>query len=542
MLNTLLGWLTPWGPSPDVEADGGTRVTGSRVASRAAAFDLTQLLDGVGTPLFALDADGSVVVWNSAIEELTGVPAAEALGTEHVSEAFYPDGRRARTLADKVLDHPEDADREFDLDRMDVDSRLYVDSSVMTDRHGVDRHIRFNAMPIYDDDGDLEGVVEVVHERTQEVKETRQTGALVDELGRTIRSVAAGNLSDRARFEDEHDVLQDELLGVLDDFNGMAERFETLTAEVDETTHTLSDAIDHAAEAAGDIETHVHEQNDLLGRGAEEMQDLSASMEEVAATSDEVASAAEQARTAAAAGETAGEGVREATDNVIEISDELLESVVALQERMGDIEEVVEVIAEVADQTNLLALNANIEAARAGDAGAGFSVVADEVKQLANKTHEHTEDIASSIEEIQEQADETVAASESSHEQIEVASGEIEEVLESLDEISDAADAAANGVQEVARATDSQATNIEEVTTTIQTVRERADETEAASSRITDATSHQSVAIDDLQERVDRLCGRADADGVDLDTERPATARSDGGRPGRDASGFEFDR
>ena len=115
---------------------------------------------------------------------------------------------------------------------------------------------------------------------------------------------------------------------------------------------------------------------------------------------------------------------------------------------------------------------------------------------------------------------------------------EISEVLGSLDEIGDAADAAANGIQEVARATDGQAQNIEEVTTTIQTVRDRADETEAASGRITDATGDQVVAIDDLEDRVDRLCGRADL--ASPGTDDTASPRHDGGSD--TASTFEFDR
>ena len=195
MLARLSRWIRSLGGADQsVRSDGGVATVGMRtVTTDALDFDLAQLTDGVGTPLFALDADGRVAVWNSAIEELTGVPADEALGMEHVSEAFYPDGRRAQTLADKVLAHPETADREFGLERMDADRRLYTDQSVMVDRHGTERHIRFNAMPLYDGE-DLAGVVEVVHDRTETVQQSQQTQALVDELGRTIGSVADGNL------------------------------------------------------------------------------------------------------------------------------------------------------------------------------------------------------------------------------------------------------------------------------------------------------------------------------------------------------------
>nr|WP_049918874.1 methyl-accepting chemotaxis protein [Haloferax larsenii] len=518
-------------------ADGGAQLAvGDTVTPAAEQMQLGGLLNGVGTPVFMLDADNRVIAWNKPISELTGVSADEALGSEHVSELFYPDGRRAKTLADKIIDAPRNADEAYGLTFADESQYLYEDSSTMVDRNGDERHISFSARPLFEGD-ELVGVIETIHDRTEEVIKGQASLALVDEVSTTMQRITEGDLSARAEFTDEHDVLDDEVVLVLDHLNEMAARFERLASDVDDTTADLGTAIQRAATAATDIESQVTEQTKLLSKGAEEMQDLSASMEEIAATSDEVASAANQAQAAAENGREAGQSIRTATDQVIDISDELLDSVMELQERMGAIEEVVEVIAEVADRTNLLALNANIEAARAGEAGEGFSVVANEVKQLANQTHEHTEEIATSIEEIQEQADETVMASEQSHEQIQIASGEIGDVLESLDEIANAADTAANGISEVARATDSQATNIEEVTTTIQQAQEHARTAEDATSNITDATTDQTMALDVLAERVDELVG-GDADAVDevetLESEVSdlSSAGTDGGATG----------
>ena len=467
--------------------------------------DDDELLDGVGVPVFMLDTQrGEVAAWNAALEDLTGVSSEEALGTSHVSEAFYPDGRRVKTLADKVAEAPETADAEFGLERADADRTLYVDESTMVDAEGEERNISFSAMPLYDDD-ELIAVVETIKDRTDEVQRREGVTSLVEELIGTLTAMEMGDLSARAEFHDEHDVVDDSLVEVVDQVNAMAEQFETLTERVGEKAENLEHSVDNAAKSAHAIDERVSEQTDQLSEVANQMENFSASMQEVAASSDQVASAAEEAKASADSGLESSEGAREATDDVIEMSEDLVVTVTELESQMNEIEDVVEVIAEVADQTNLLALNANIEAARAGEAGSGFEVVADEVKQLANETREHTEEIATRIEDIQSQANETVVAVEESNEQVKYAGDEIEDALVALEEIADAVEEAATGVTEVAQANDEQAANVEQVMATVEDVRDQTREVEDATDSIVDATQQQTDAIDELSARVDEM-------------------------------------
>ena len=471
--------------------------------------DDDELLDGVGVPVFMLDVEREeVAAWNAALEELTGVPAEDAIGTAHVSEAFYPDGRRVKTLADKVAEAPESADVEFVVTREPTVRTLYSDESTMVNADGEEREIEFTAMPLYDDDGDLIAVVETINDRTNELRRRRGITALVEELIGTLTAMERGELSARAEFTDEHDAVDDSLVGVVDQVNAIAERFETLTERVGDQTDELESSVEGASESARLIEARVDEQTDQLSEVATQMENFSASMQEVAASSDQVASAAEQAKASADSGLESSTGAREATDEVIEMSEDLVGTVTELESQMSEIEDVVEVIAEVADQTNLLALNANIEAARAGEAGSGFEVVADEVKQLANETREHTEEIAKRIEDIQSQANETVVAVEESNEQVKHAGDEIEDALVALEEIADAVEEAATGVTEVAQANDEQASNVEQVMATVEDVRDRTHDVESATETIVDATRDQTEAIDELSDRVDEMRNR----------------------------------
>ena len=488
--------------SPDDDADESQRIR------EALGLPAEDILDKVGIPLFVTDADGNAVIWNNSIAELTGVSAAEAREKEMLSQAFYHDGRRAQTLADKVLDAPHNADTEDGVERIDeVDYALYHDTSVMADATGADRHIDFRAAPLFDGD-EVVGVVELIDDRSEDVHRQEELTTLVEQLTETMEALGEGKLGTRADPDVDPSVVDDEFLAVVTPLNELADRFERLAKRVDEQTSTLAAVIDESSMAAGTVEHTVSEQRDELEDAAREIQSVSASMEEIAATSDEVATSAQQAQTAANQGQQASTEVHDVTDDLIERSADLVESVEGLDERMDDIEEIVDVIGDVAEQTNLLALNANIEAARAGDAGAGFAVVADEVKSLAEETSEYTDEISANITEIQAQTAETVAAVEESHQQISVAEDRIDESLAALDDISGAVEEATEGITEVASANDDQATTIEGITTTIEAAHEQASEAEAAVENIVDATNRQTQVVQELYGTVDELIDR----------------------------------
>ncbi|MFU1780408.1 methyl-accepting chemotaxis protein [Haloarcula japonica] len=466
------------------------------------------VLHHIGTPLFILDTNGDILTWNSSLEHLTGVSEAEAQEMEMASMAFYPDGRRGQTLADKVLDAPEATHTEYDVPKVeDEDFTLYRDTSVMADQHGNERHISFSAAPIYDGDGELIAVVEMVQDRTDEANRHEAMTSLVDEVKSTMAALKNGRLDARASFDrtDGGEYVDDQLYEVVTSLNDMAEQVEKLADQVDEQTQQLATTIEQANSSAADVETRVTEQTDSLTQAADNIQDIGAGMEEVAATSSEVASAAQRAKAAAEDGSDAGEAVMDVTDGLAETSEDLVDTVTDLDDQMDEVSEIVEIIADVAEQTNMLALNANIEAARAGESGSGFAVVADEVKTLANETSEYASEISTSITTIQDQATETADMVETSHEQVERAESEIADALDALDEISDAVEEATRGIQEVADANDDQASAIENVTSMVEDAQNHAQEAETATKEIVKATDRQEDAVTELTDRVSEL-------------------------------------
>jgi methyl-accepting chemotaxis protein len=201
----------------------------------------------------------------------------------------------------------------------------------------------------------------------------------------------------------------DEITTMTRDFNSLLGDFKILISEVNTALSTINDATHHLSETTAQTSSGMHEQlheADMVATAATEMQ---ATIQDISHNTEAAAQKAESTNVNAQQGRSE---VDATIQHIMALSDSLggASDVVSQLERDAEtIGSVLDVIRGIAEQTNLLALNAAIEAARAGEQGRGFAVVADEVRSLAQRTQDSTQEIESIISTLQERTQEVVS-------------------------------------------------------------------------------------------------------------------------------------
>jgi methyl-accepting chemotaxis protein len=260
---------------------------------------------------------------------------------------------------------------------------------------------------------------------------------------------------------------RDELGQLAVAINKMQTSMKRIIESIDTNTQQLASASEELSATAGEQSASAGTQTDQTNQVATAMQEMSAT---VAQISESSMKAAEAARKASSTAQHGGKVVEDTLDKMKDIAHSVGDTakrVEALGKRSDQIGQITGVIDDIADQTNLLALNAAIEAARAGEQGRGFAVVADEVRKLAERTSKATKEIAGMIRSIQEETRSAVAAMEGGTQQVRAGVETTMQAGSSLKEIIHSAEEVGEMVTQIASAATEQSAATEEINASI---------------------------------------------------------------------------
>ncbi|OGT97640.1 MAG: chemotaxis protein [Geobacteraceae bacterium GWC2_48_7] len=314
------------------------------------------------------------------------------------------------------------------------------------------------------------------------------------ELKNTAEQLADGNLTVRVQTTSN-----DELGVIGQSFNKIADTLQSVMERVRSSSLSLT-------AAAAELRTNAEQ----IATGAEDVAAQATTVatagEEMAATSNDIASncsmAVESANQACGAATSGAEIVQLTVQGMARIAAKVQDSsktVESLGARSDQIGEIIGTIEDIADQTNLLALNAAIEAARAGEQGRGFAVVADEVRALAERTTRATREIGEMIKAIQGETKNAVAAMEEGVREVERGTEDAARSGQALQEILSQVSDVTQQINQIATAAEEQTATTCEISSNMQRITDVVQETVGSSQMTADAAGRLSDLAQDLQ-------------------------------------------
>lgn len=288
-------------------------------------------------------------------------------------------------------------------------------------------------------------------------------------VARMLEDIASGEGDLTRRLEYDK---KDELGQLAGWFNRFLDKLQPIIAEVKRSVQDARSTADQSAAIATQTSAGMEQQYRQVDQVATASHEMSATAQDVARSAAQAAQAARDADQATRQGLTITDRTTNSIDHLAADMSEAMVQVEGLAANSEKIGSVLEVIRAIAEQTNLLALNAAIEAARAGEAGRGFAVVADEVRNLARRTQESVEETRQVIEQLQVGTQEVVSSMGNSHRQAQGSVEQVGQAVTALQQIGEAVTVITDMNLQIASAAEEQSAVAEEINHNVATIRD----------------------------------------------------------------------
>ena len=324
----------------------------------------------------------------------------------------------------------------------------------------------------------------------------KQLGGEPAEINYIAKKIAGGDLNVNMQSGRGRDV------GVYAAMKEMVMNLKKIVAAINIGSDTIASSSTELSATSDQITGGITEQSKQIEQSATATTEVSQTIVEVAKNASEAAESAKESLEIANEGKLTVEQTTSGILNIARTIEASSATIAELGKSSKEIGEIIGVINDIANQTNLLALNAAIEAARAGEQGRGFAVVADEVRKLAESTGRATEEITGKINKIQSDTELAVKSMEKNKAEAEEGVNFAKQSSESLSKIVTATETSLGMVQSIATAAEEQSAAVEEVSTSMESVASLFNETSSAVTQINQSTSDLAKTASNLKETV----------------------------------------
>jgi methyl-accepting chemotaxis protein len=327
----------------------------------------------------------------------------------------------------------------------------------------------------------------------------RQLGGDPAYAARVAHRISSGDLT--SPINTRHD----DSTSLLAAMKGMQESLNKVISNVRETANRLHDDASQLSVAAAQVANGSGQQSEAAASTAAAIEEMTVSIRHVAASADDARSMADEAGRLSNDSQAVVQGAVVEINKIADSFHHSSDLILNLGEQSNQISAIVNVIKEIADQTNLLALNAAIEAARAGEQGRGFAVVADEVRKLAERTTVSTQEIATMIQAIQSGTQSAMSGMTAGDTQVGEGVRMAAIAGESMSHIDSSSRKVLGAVAEISSALHEQSSASDLISQNIEKIAQMSEESNAAVKGLNHAAEHVEAMSDELKSLVTRF-------------------------------------